>query len=95
MRVKQDTPAHLLAQEQGFMRGNLRRSRLLQTTLRFRPVSQGISEPEEWEPFRLILALAAGFSGTILINPDPSGSIFGNQQDISGPTIRSSALMDF
>ena len=59
------------------------------------PVSQDISEPDEWEPFRFILALVAGFFGTIPINPDPSGRIFGNHQDISEPTIRTSALMNF
>ena len=46
-------------------------------------MSQDISEPDEWEPFRFILALVAGFLGTIPINPDPSGRIFGNHQDIS------------
>ena len=59
------------------------------------PVSQDISEPDESEPFRFILALAAGYFGTIPINPDPSGRIFRNHQDISEPTIRSSALMNF
>ena len=59
------------------------------------PVSQDISEPEEWEPFRFILALVAGFLGTIPFNPDPSGRIFGNYQDISEPTIRSSPFMNF
>ena len=62
------------------------------------PVPQDISEPEEWEPFRFILALVAGFLGTIPFNPDPSGRIFGNYQDISEPTItsiRSSPLMNF
>ena len=42
------------------------------------PVSQDISEPDESEPFRFILALAAGYFGTIPINPDPSGRIFRN-----------------
>ena len=50
---------------------------------------------DESEPFRFILALAAGYFGTIPINPDPSGRIFRNHQDISEPTIRSSALMNF
>ena len=59
------------------------------------PVSQDISEPDESEPFRFILALVAGFFGTIPINPDPSGRIFRNHQDISEPAIRSSALMNF
>ena len=59
------------------------------------PVSQDISEPDESEPFRFILALAAGYFGTIPIDPDPSGRIFRNHQDISEPTIRSSALMNF
>ena len=59
------------------------------------PVSQDISEPDESEPFRFILALAAGYFGTIPIHPDPSGRIFRNHQDISEPTIRSSALMNF
>ena len=59
------------------------------------PVSQDISEPDESEPFRFILALAAGYFGTIPINPGPSGRIFRNHQDISEPTIRSSALMNF
>ena len=54
-----------------------------------RPVSQDISEPDEWEPFRFILALMAGFFGTIPIYPDSSGSIFGNHQDISEPSRRS------
>ena len=58
------------------------------------PVSQDISESDESEPFRFILALVAGFFGTIPINPDPSGRIFRNHQDISEPTIRSSALMN-
>ena len=44
-----------------------------------RPVSQDISEPDESEPFRFILALAAGYFGTIPINPDPSGRIFRNR----------------
>ena len=59
------------------------------------PVSQDISDPDEWEPFLSILALVAGFLGTIPINPDPIGRIFGNHQDISEPTIKSSALMNF
>ena len=59
------------------------------------PVSQDISEPDEWEPFRFILALVAGFWGTIPINPDFSGRIFGNRQDISEPTRRSLAHMNF
>ena len=58
-------------------------------------VSQDIFEPDEWEPFRFILALVAGFSGNIPINPDFSGRIFGNHQDISEPTIRSSGLTIF
>ena len=55
------------------------------------PVSQDISELDEWEPFRFIQALVAGFLGTIPINPDSSGRIFGNHQDISEPTRRSLA----
>ena len=37
------------------------------------PVSQDISELDEWEPFRLIVALVVGFLVTILINPISSG----------------------
>ena len=59
------------------------------------PVSQDISEPDEWEPFRFILALVAGFLGAIPINPDSSGRIFGNHQDILEPTRRSLAHMNF
>ena len=58
------------------------------------PVSQDISEPDEWEPFRFILAMVTGYLGTIPINPDSSGRIFGNHQDISEPT-RSLAHMNF
>ena len=58
-------------------------------------VSQDTSEPDEWEPFRFILALVAGFLGTIPIYPDPSGRIFGNHQDISEPSRRSLAHMNF
>ena len=67
----------------------------LSSVHRLDPVSQDISEPDESEPFRFILALVAGFFGTIPINLDPSGRIFRNHQDISEPTIRSSALMNF
>ena len=59
------------------------------------PVSQDISESDESEPFRFTLALVAGFFVTIPINPNPSGRIFRNHQDISEPTIRSSALTNF
>ena len=59
------------------------------------PVSQDISEPDEWEPFRFILALVVEYFGTIPINPDSSGRIFGNHQDISEPTRRSLAHMNF
>ena len=56
-------------------------------------MSQDISEPDEWEPFRFILVPLAGFLGTIPSNPDSSGRIFGNHQDISEPTRRSLAHM--
>ena len=58
------------------------------------PVSQDISEPDEWEPFRFILTLVAEFLGTIPINPDSSGRTFGNDQDLSEPTRRSLAHMN-